>query len=106
MRLRYTPQAIRHLDAIAEYISKHNPEAARRAGARIREVIDLLRIFPLIGHAGALSGTRELIVPSLPYIIVYRLEHREENTLVILGIYHGAQLRPGLNEPSSVFSSA
>ena len=106
MRLRYTPQAIRHLDAIAQYISERNPEAARRVGARIREVIDLLRIFPLIGHAGGLSGTRELVVPSLPYIIVYRLEYREENTLVILGVYHAAQLRPGLSEPSSVFSSA
>jgi plasmid stabilization system protein ParE len=44
--LRYTPRARRHLDAISEYITKRNPDAARRVGARIRETIDLLVAFP------------------------------------------------------------
>lgn len=48
-----------------------------------------------MGHEGALTGTREMGVPGLPYIIVYRIENGDEDTLVILGIYHGAQLRPG-----------
>jgi hypothetical protein len=34
--------------------------------------------------------------PGLPYIIVYRIEsHAEEDGLAILGVYHGAQRRPG-----------
>ena len=36
-----------------------------------------------------------MVVPGLPYIIVYRIESGEEEVLVILGVYHGAQLRPG-----------
>jgi toxin ParE1/3/4 len=99
MRLRYTPQARRHLDAIAEYISERNPEAARRVGARIREVIELLHLFPHIGHDGTLKDTRELVIPGLPYVVVHRVERGDEDTLVILGIYHGAQRRPGLSEP-------
>jgi len=48
-----------------------------------------------MGHKGALSGTREFVVPGLPYIIVHRIENGNEATLVILGVYHGAQRRPG-----------
>jgi len=95
VRLRYTPRARRQLDAISEYITERHPDAARRVGARIRETIDLLVAFPDIGHQGALSGTREMVVPGLPYVVVHRVETDDEDTLVILGVYHGAQLRPG-----------
>ena len=61
-------------------------------GVRIRETIELLGAIPQMGHEGALPGTLEMVVPGLPYIIVYRVKlgHVE-----VLGIYHGAQLRPG-----------
>ena len=95
MRLRYTRRAQRHLDAIAEYIADCSPNAARRVGERIGETTSLLCDFPYIGREGALQGTRELVVPSLPYIVVYRVEVAEQETVVILGVYHGAQLRPG-----------
>jgi hypothetical protein len=39
-----------------------------------------------------------MVVPGLPYIIVYRIEPGAEDTLVILGVYHGAQLRPGQSD--------
>ena len=94
MTLRFTRRARRHLDGIAEYIAERNPEAARRVGARIREVIELVDTMPRIGHEGALAGTREMVAPGLPYVIVCRVEPDGE-TVVILGIYHGAQLRPG-----------
>jgi len=67
-------------------------------GASAREferTIDLLSAFPHIGDEGALAGTREMGVPGLPYIVVHRIETGDEDTLVILGVYHGAQLRPG-----------
>ena len=92
MRLRYTPRAIRHLNSIADFIAQHNPSAAVQIGARIRTAAALLERFPAIGREGALATTRELIVPGLPYIVVYRVAHDE---IAIVGIYHGAQLRPG-----------
>jgi toxin ParE1/3/4 len=95
VKLRYTPRARRHLDAIAEYIDERNPDAARRVGARIEEVIDLLARFPRMGHKGFLAGTHEMVVPGLPYVIVYRIESDDQDTLVILGVYHAAQRRPG-----------
>ena len=95
MNLRFTPQARRHLEAIAEYLGARSPAAARSVGQRIRETIELLMNFPMIGHQGFLEGTREMVVPGLPYVIVHRIDPAESDTLVILGIYHGAQRRPG-----------
>jgi toxin ParE1/3/4 len=95
MTLRYTRRARRHLDAIAEYIADRNPAAARRVGERIREAVSLLGDLPYIGREGVLAGTRELVVPGLPYVVVYRVDIAEQETVVILGVYHGAQLRPG-----------
>jgi toxin ParE1/3/4 len=94
MKVRLTPRAKRHLEAIADYIGERNPDAAMRVGARIRQSIDLLAYFPLIGHSGVLAGTLEKVVAGLPYIIVYRIG-ADEQFVTIPGIYHGAQLRPG-----------
>jgi plasmid stabilization system protein ParE len=92
MKLRYTQRARRHLDEIARYVTERNPTAARVVGARISETIELLGQFPNIGREGALAGTRELVVPGLPYIVVHRIG---ADAVAILGIYHGAQVRPG-----------
>jgi toxin ParE1/3/4 len=93
--LRYAPRARRHLDAISEHLNERNPQAAQNVGRRIQETIELLTAFPRMGHQGSLIGTREIVVPGSPYIIVYSIEPDDEETLTILGVYHGAQRRPG-----------
>jgi len=98
MKLRVTPRARRHLEAIAEYLTERSPAASRLVGQRIRETMHLLSNFPTIGHEGALQGTREMVVPGLPYIIVHRVEPAE-GAVVILGVYHGARRRPGQERP-------
>jgi toxin ParE1/3/4 len=60
---------------------------------RIVEMVRLLSALPRLGRAGRKQGTREFVVPHLPYIIVYRVDIAEEDELVILGIFHGAQKR-------------
>lgn len=69
--------------------------AARRVGECIRETIELLGAFVDIGQEDTPAGTRELIVPSMPYIVVHQIDIGEDEAVVILGVYHGAQLRPG-----------
>jgi plasmid stabilization system protein ParE len=93
MRLRYTRRAQRHIDGIHGYIAERNPDAARRVIQRIRATADLLQEFPLAGHAGLVTGTREMIVVGLPYVIVHRIDPRGGGVLEILGIYHMAQDR-------------
>ena len=97
MRLRYTPHASRQLQRIADHIRKSSPSAAGEVRLRIRAAVRLLVEFPDSGHQGALPGTREFVVPGLPYVIVHRVELREPDVLTVLAVYHGAQLRPGQN---------
>lgn len=101
MKLRFTPRASRQVEAISVYLAERSPAAGRRIGRRIREAARFLTRFPHIGHRGVLGGTYELIVPDIPYILVYRLERPELDTLSILGVYHTAQLRPGQNAPAT-----
>jgi toxin ParE1/3/4 len=95
MRLRFTPRALRQFTSIAESIARDDPAAARRVRDRLQRSCALLAQLPHIGRDGARAGTREWSVPGLPYIIVHRVTTDE---IVILGIYHSAQLRPGQSE--------
>jgi toxin ParE1/3/4 len=84
------------MDAIAEYLEARNPDAARKVGSRIQETIRLLLDFPNMGRKGAQAGPREMPVPRLPYVAVYRIEScADDEWLTIVGVYHGAQRRPG-----------
>lgn len=50
---------------------------------------------PLLGRAGRVSGTRELVVPGLPYVVVYLLEGDDlDGVVAILRIIHGAMRWP------------
>jgi len=95
MRLHFSPRAVRQFTSIAEYIARDNPSAARRVGERIHRTCALLAAFPHIGRQGVRAGTRERSVPGLPYIVVHRVADDE---VIILGIYHSAQLRPGQSD--------
>ena len=93
MNQRLSPLAKRDLDAIFNFLAGYNLDMARAVLARIRTSMGLLMIFPEIGHAGTITGTREWGVKQLPYIIIYRYDRRR-NDIEILRVYHGAQDRP------------
>ena len=90
VRVRYSPESLRDLAHIHEYIAERNPDAASRVLGRIRAAIDLLSEFPRIGHAGRAPETREWVVKGLPYVIVHEVH---EDELIVLAIMHGAQDR-------------
>src|SRR5689334_12824258 len=88
MRLRWVRESMSDLGNIRAYIGRDSARAAERVRLQIIEAARQLEHLPRLGHPGRRAGTRELGVPGLPYIIVYRVDHDE---LVILGIFHGAQ---------------
>ena len=91
MRLRWTTPAAQDLYNIVRYIQRDNPGAAATVAQTIYDGCGKLVDFPRRGRKGRMEGTRELVFPGLPYIVVYRVQDQE---LEILRIYHGAQDRP------------
>jgi toxin ParE1/3/4 len=94
MKVGYSLEALIHIAAIHAYIDHRSAVAATRVVARIRQAAEDLGRFPERGRSGAVDGTREWVVKGLPYILVYEITP-EADQLAILGVYHGAQLRPG-----------
>ena len=65
-------EALTDLRGIHAYIARDNPAAARRVVKAIRDDVKVLEQHPLIGRAGRIEGTRELVIGRYPYIVAYR----------------------------------
>jgi toxin ParE1/3/4 len=73
-------------------------KAAKAVVERIFASTELLASFPYMGRAGRDEGTREWVVPRLPYIVVYEV-HEERAEVIVIAVFHGAQdLSARLNE--------
>jgi toxin ParE1/3/4 len=91
MQLRWTTGAAADLEQIANYLFEKAPEHAERIVRTIYKNASQLTRFPRRGRPGKKAGTRELVLSSLPYIIVYRATPK---LLYIARILHGAQKWP------------
>jgi addiction module RelE/StbE family toxin len=92
MRIRWTTPAARDLTSICNYIEEQDgPAPARRVALAIYERVDQLREFPLRGRPGRVASTRELVIPGLPYLVIYRVSG---DTIQVNRILHGAQKWP------------
>lgn len=88
MELRWTAAAADDLEHIADYLLEKSPENAEKLIRRIFDAPALLKTFPNRGRSGKKQGTRELVVSSLPYVVVYQVT---SDVLYIVRILHGAQ---------------
>lgn len=95
MQLRWSPDAAADFEAIVQYIRRDNLPAARRTAGTIYARVGALAKSPLVGRYGRVEGTRELPLPPLPYIVVYRVLEQAA-TVEIVNILHGAQQWPPL----------
>jgi toxin ParE1/3/4 len=91
VNLLWTRRALRNLDNIKATIAADNPRAAIRVADRIAQALNRLRDFPESGRPGRVPETREVVVPTTPYIVAYRI-HGE--TVQILRVIHGARKWP------------
>lgn len=91
MNLIWTTPALDSLDQIQDYIAEDSPLAAFKLTGQILDLANrLLPLNPLIGRTRCVAGTRELIVPNQPYILVYRVTDQIE----ILDVFHAARNWP------------
>jgi toxin ParE1/3/4 len=70
-----------------------NPSAARRIAETINERANALARSPYVGRLGRVEGTRELALPPLPYLTVYRVMERA-GAVEIVNVIHGARRWP------------
>jgi plasmid stabilization system protein ParE len=92
MNLRFTFEALTHIDAIGFYLAHRSSAAASHIVGRIFADCDRLAEFPHLGHAGSVRGTYEWTVAGLPYIVVHEVD-AGEGELIIIAVFHGAQRR-------------
>jgi toxin ParE1/3/4 len=91
VHVRWLPGAQINLLEIADYVAQDNSAAAYALLDAIRRHVGRLGEHARLGRPGRVKGTRELVVPGVPYIVAYRVA---ANTVTILRILHGARLWP------------
>jgi toxin ParE1/3/4 len=91
IELRWTDAAAADLEHIADYLFEQTPEHASRVIRTIYDAPAKLREFPGLGRPGRVDGTRELVLTSLPYLVVYG---HTGDVIYLVRILHGAQRWP------------
>lgn len=97
IHIRWANAATTDFFEICDFIARDRPRAAETVGAAILAAIAALPEHPRRGRPGRRAGTRELVLPSLPYLVVYTIEPGigpEPETLYVTRILHGAQRWP------------
>ncbi len=86
MPIKWTDLAVADLEKIEDYISSEsNPDVAIDVVLKIINTIDLaLPGHPRGGPEGRVTGTRELAVDAVPFVVVY--QESDSNELHILRI--------------------
>jgi addiction module RelE/StbE family toxin len=92
VQIEWSSSAVADLQAITEWIQRDRGiETANGVARRIYEGVQSLRTMPYRGRYGRLENTRELVIPRLPYLVIYQIS---EERLVVLNVLHGAQRWP------------
>jgi toxin ParE1/3/4 len=91
VHIKWTTKARNDLYSVEKYISRDNPTAAVETVLNIIETVESLSTFTQIGRPGRVPDTRELVIPSLPFIVPYRVD---SSTIVILRVYHTSRKWP------------
>lgn len=87
LEIRWSALADGQLQAAIDFSAADNPRAATVVRRRILSTVEMLGKMPSSGRLGRIDGTREAVVPSTPYIVVYQVS---VSALDVLGVWHGA----------------
>ena len=91
--IRWSRAALRDYRDAIEWLDERNPAAAKRIADAINRRLSTLPGMPRLGRPGRVSGTRELVIPRTPYLIIYKLED-DTDAVFIVRLMHSARLWP------------
>ena len=91
MTVRWSAGADDDLAEIIAYIAADDPSTAGRVLEKVLDTTANLARHPGLGRPGRVTGTRELVVSGLPYIVIYR---ESVVDILILRILHAARNWP------------
>lgn len=89
-KLRWSLAAAGDLEAIASYLHLHHPSYAAQTIQRLYGAAKSLSRFPFSGRVGKKSGTRELVLAPLPYLLIYSVD---DSSVHVLRYLHTSQER-------------
>jgi plasmid stabilization system protein ParE len=91
MNVIWAAASVKHLQEVVDYIQSESTEGAITTRHRILEMVRRVGEMPHSGRIGRVEGTREVVIPRSPYIVVYQLT---AEAVEILGIWHSARQWP------------
>jgi len=91
LKIRISKSAVIDLQQIEDYIQPSNPAAAARTVLRVLDAIKYLLTYPTMGRLGRVAKTRELIISSTPFIVIYQIRG---SIIVVLRIFHASRKWP------------
>ncbi|NOY01092.1 MAG: type II toxin-antitoxin system RelE/ParE family toxin [Verrucomicrobia bacterium] len=91
MRVKWTRKALDNLDKAVAFIAEDKPAAATNVAQKILNTVRILAEQPGIGRPGRVAGTRELVIPGLPYILPYT---EKDGVIFILRVLHTSRKWP------------
>ncbi len=94
MKVFWTPEARQDRGEIWDYLAEHDGDAAVRIDALFSAAVARLADYPMLGHEGEVSGTREL-TPHPSYRLVYEIYG---DTIWVLTIVHTKRQWPPLRD--------
>jgi toxin ParE1/3/4 len=89
--VHWTPIATAHLREAYEYVAQDNVRAAESVLERIFSAVEMLQLYPQIGRAGRVKGTRELVIAATPFVVAYRSRRAG---IEVLAVLHAARKWP------------
>lgn len=92
MIIHWLPEANRNRFEQLDFIALANPLAAISQDAEIERQIGMLVQHPKMGRLARVPGARELVISSIPFVVVYRLEGTKR--IEILRLVHSSQHWP------------
>lgn len=97
MKVAFREEALADLEEIAQFFAEHDAAAADRVIARIHRTIHrTIATLPSSGRANAANGTREYVVPGLPYLVIYIPTATE---IDVVAVFHTARDPANKREP-------